>query len=286
MPAPTRDDFREPVRRALALRVGYRCSNPACQAPTSGPHTDTDRAIQLGVAAHISAAAPGGPRYDDTLTPAARAALSNGLWLCQLCARLIDTDEVRFPASLLQSWRREAETRALVALGHCSYVTGPPDLEALLLCDGDLPAGFRPAQVRDIPPAMFHGLPRWRLFLYRQIERREAVSGGVAIVIFHSLEDLDAGYEALSQGIRHEDEAVSTHCYVSRPLPIVGERALLGAGQVLIPGLRSYFGDVVFTRGGALVHVRLSNAPVDALVALARRIDARLTARPSFEVGT
>ena len=59
-----RDDFQTQTKELLAKRVGYRCSNPGCRQPTSGPHDDPNRAISVGVAAHITAASPGGPRHD------------------------------------------------------------------------------------------------------------------------------------------------------------------------------------------------------------------------------
>ena len=59
-----RDDFSEQTKQLLAKRVGYRCSNPNCQKPTSGSNLDPNKATNIGVAAHICAAAPRGPRYD------------------------------------------------------------------------------------------------------------------------------------------------------------------------------------------------------------------------------
>jgi hypothetical protein len=58
--------------RILAARTGHRCSNPGCRQPTIGPGSE-DTIINIGVAAHITAASPGtrenpGPRYDKTLT--------------------------------------------------------------------------------------------------------------------------------------------------------------------------------------------------------------------------
>src|SRR5689334_2647744 len=73
----SQDDFPEQVKRTLAARVAQRCSNPDCRSGTSGPQTDTTKAVILGVAAHITAAAPGGPRYDDRLSPDQRAAIEN-----------------------------------------------------------------------------------------------------------------------------------------------------------------------------------------------------------------
>src|ERR1700734_8417 len=103
------DDFPEQIKRTLASRVGNRCSNPDCRALTSGPQNEPAKAINLGVAAHITAAAPGGPRFDPDLLPEERRAPSNGIWLCQNCAKLIDNDAIRFPLAVLTKWKSVAE---------------------------------------------------------------------------------------------------------------------------------------------------------------------------------
>lgn len=72
----------------------------------------TDQAIRQGVAAHITAASPGGKRYDAALTPAQRSAVENGIWLCQACSRIIDTSEDAFPVAMLHAWKRLAEIKA------------------------------------------------------------------------------------------------------------------------------------------------------------------------------
>ena len=63
-----RDEFTSKVRRTLQERVGNCCSNPDCRITTSGPNIDPDKATHIGVAAHIKAAAPGGSRFDQTMT--------------------------------------------------------------------------------------------------------------------------------------------------------------------------------------------------------------------------
>jgi hypothetical protein len=68
--------------------------------------------VNVGVACHITAASPGGPRYDSTLSPEERSSIRNAVWLCQTCAKLIDSDEVRFTARVLQEWKWIAEQRA------------------------------------------------------------------------------------------------------------------------------------------------------------------------------
>ena len=123
-----RDDFPEPDKRTLALRVGQRCSNPYCSAPTAGPQLAADKALNLGVAAHITAASAGGPRFDPNLTPGERSSLANGIWLCQNCAKLVDNDPARFAAELLGAWRLAAEDRALQTVGKSAGGPGLADL--------------------------------------------------------------------------------------------------------------------------------------------------------------
>jgi hypothetical protein len=108
-----RDEFTAATIRTLANRAGNHCCNPECRRPTSGPALVEDKSINVGQAAHIKAAAPGGKRYDASLTPQERRAASNGIWLCQLCAKLIDTDNARFTVELLRQWKQNAEERAL-----------------------------------------------------------------------------------------------------------------------------------------------------------------------------
>jgi hypothetical protein len=107
-----RDDFPEPIKRALADRVGLFCSRPDCMQPTKGPHTEESKARNIGKACHIHAAAKGGPRFDKDQTPEQRRAASNGIWLCSNHAAEVDVDEVRFPADLLKRWKAEAERAA------------------------------------------------------------------------------------------------------------------------------------------------------------------------------
>lgn len=120
-----RDDFSEPVKRVVAQRVNYCCSNPGCGAQTGGPQSDQSKALNLGVAAHIAAAAPDGPRYDANQSEEMRKGTENAIWLCQNCAKLIDNDSARFPASLLQDWKRRAEQSASDRIGKPSSVEPP-----------------------------------------------------------------------------------------------------------------------------------------------------------------
>lgn len=104
-----RDDFSKITVDILAKRVGYLCSNPDCRMHTVGPNDVADKATIIGIAAHITAAAPGGPRYDIALTPDQRGHIDNGIWLCSNCSLLIDKDPNAFPVALLQTWRSNSE---------------------------------------------------------------------------------------------------------------------------------------------------------------------------------
>lgn len=112
-----RDDFTEDIKRAIANRVANRCSNPECRAVTSGPQLDPAKTLNVGVAAHITAASAGGPRYDPSLSSEHRSQASNGIWLCQTCAKLVDNDPLRYTAHLLCEWKSKAEEATLSEIG-------------------------------------------------------------------------------------------------------------------------------------------------------------------------
>lgn len=104
-----RDNFKEPVKRKLAERAGYKCSNPFCRITTIGAQKGDGGIVNIGEAAHICAAAPGGKRYDPNMTPAEREAYENGIWLCRTHAALIDRDEKYFTIKMLKDWKEQAE---------------------------------------------------------------------------------------------------------------------------------------------------------------------------------
>ena len=110
----TRDNFSPATKETLAKRVGWRCSNPDCCKLTIGPHEEATKSVNIGVAAHITAAASGvgAKRYDPNLSTEERKAITNGIWLCQNCGKLVDSDEQKYSVDLLVNWKREAEDRA------------------------------------------------------------------------------------------------------------------------------------------------------------------------------
>jgi hypothetical protein len=120
----SRDEFSGDVIRRLGESVNLHCSN--CDAPTKGAHSVEGKAISVGVACHIHAAAPGGPRYEASQTEDERRSFDNGIWLCANCARLIDSDVARFSADLLRSWKRGALRLAAERIGRPPVAVSTP----------------------------------------------------------------------------------------------------------------------------------------------------------------
>ncbi|BBU46534.1 hypothetical protein PPTS312_44490 [Pseudomonas putida] len=77
--------------------------------------------MNLGVACHIKAAAPLGPRYDPEQTSEERKHFDNGIWMCQTHSRLIDADQSNYSVEELLEWKRAAEVRANAQLNQKSF---------------------------------------------------------------------------------------------------------------------------------------------------------------------
>lgn len=82
-----------------------------------GPTREADGIVNLGVAAHITAASPKGPRFDKRLTPRQRKSFDNGIWLCETCGKAVDADESVHTVHQLHLWKMRAEEEARARLG-------------------------------------------------------------------------------------------------------------------------------------------------------------------------
>lgn len=113
----SRDNFSGKTRSALALRAAHRCAFRGCGIATEGPSdAGASKHVSIGVAAHIEAAARGGPRYNENMTPEQRGDISNGIWLCQTHSRIIDSNAAAYPPLLLQQMKAEHEQRISIEM--------------------------------------------------------------------------------------------------------------------------------------------------------------------------
>ncbi|MDE7433005.1 MAG: hypothetical protein K2N34_13970, partial [Lachnospiraceae bacterium] len=111
----TRDDFSEETKRIAGDRVCLRCSICGCLTKAASSE-GSDKVASIGVAAHITAASAGGPRYDPNITSEQRKSIDNCIWLCQNHARLIDRDVKKYPVERLLTLKKDAEIKAALAL--------------------------------------------------------------------------------------------------------------------------------------------------------------------------
>jgi len=154
VPKKNRDDFTEKTVLQIAKRAGWLCSFPTCRAHTVGATSDGGGEINTGTAAHICAAAPGGPRYEENMTPEERKSAKNGIWMCRDHGKAIDSTDPEFTTERLREWKRQAEKdswrRVLRNEAVPAAVVPPND---------DLHSRFRQAAEADI--GVFRRTTKW-----------------------------------------------------------------------------------------------------------------------------
>ncbi|TXC71323.1 hypothetical protein FSB78_10495 [Sphingomonas ginsenosidivorax] len=112
------NDFTEKTRAIIGHRAGFRCSHPACRAPTAGPSAESEAArSDTATASHIISASPNPParRRRPVGDKTELHGPDNGIWMCGTDGRLIDTDESTYTVETLRHWKRLAERRAHLA---------------------------------------------------------------------------------------------------------------------------------------------------------------------------
>lgn len=150
-----RDEFTRPTKRAIERQARGHCSYPGCRRLTHGATSNGKEEINIGEAAHICAAAPGGPRYDPNMTPEQRRSAENGIWLCDVHARAVDSKESKFTVEELREWKRltnEDSWRSImdnVPYGPCMRAPTPDQLRDRL----------RAAAAKDL--AVFRRTAKW-----------------------------------------------------------------------------------------------------------------------------
>ncbi|WP_425106636.1 NACHT domain-containing protein [Ancylobacter sp.] len=151
-----RDDFSQATKNRLAKQARYHCSNPSCRKLTSAPTSDGIKEVNIGVAAHICAAAPGSGarRYRADMTAEQRKSHENGIWLCQDCAKAIDSADPSFSESFLQDWKKKhSEDMWRSVIDKVAF--GP----SMPLTVGEISARLRVAAAADL--AVFRRTPKW-----------------------------------------------------------------------------------------------------------------------------
>jgi hypothetical protein len=119
----TRDpDPPENQVRILFGKNGGRCAYTACGLPlVISSQNRADHARNTGKIAHITAASPGGPRYDPNLTVAERRSEANLILLCGSHHDVVDAQLTFHTTEWLHSAKKTHETA--VARGY-SYAMG------------------------------------------------------------------------------------------------------------------------------------------------------------------
>uniref|UniRef100_A0A1X7UD46 Uncharacterized protein n=1 Tax=Amphimedon queenslandica TaxID=400682 RepID=A0A1X7UD46_AMPQE len=110
-----RDDFTKKTVELLSRRSGGRCSMCGCN--TWGPNDKPYSYTNIGKAAHITAAAEGGPRYDSKMDSEMRSSVKNGLWLCSNCHDIVDRNPDLYSVKYLKELKSGAEERARREIG-------------------------------------------------------------------------------------------------------------------------------------------------------------------------
>lgn len=106
-----RDDFPRKVVEELEKRAGHVCSYPQCRMVTRGAvyGNGEDAKENVGQASHITAASPGGPRYDATITSDERKGIDNAIWMCYTHSKYIDCSGTSVSVEMLKEWKRQHE---------------------------------------------------------------------------------------------------------------------------------------------------------------------------------
>lgn len=125
-----RDDFSAGTVATIARRASYLCAHPDCKCVTAGPSEDRKGKVTIvGIAAHICAAAPLGPRYDPTMLPEERADQGNGIWLCSTHSKYIDDNPSVVTVAVLKRWKYQHERWILSQIEHGRHRTSAGILE-------------------------------------------------------------------------------------------------------------------------------------------------------------
>ncbi len=121
------NNFSPATVRLLRESVNNHCSKPDCWKRTLGPSNSltkkkkNKKISKSGQAAHINGATELAARWEK-LPPKYLSSYENGIWLCNIHAKMIDDDEDTYKKELLHEWKLKALERTKLEHG-----TSPPN---------------------------------------------------------------------------------------------------------------------------------------------------------------
>jgi hypothetical protein len=162
---------------------------------------------------------------------------------------------------------------ATLLIVSCGPATPVPlskiQLDTIIVQEGDLPAGFSGAEIRDTVPSIFSGLPATQKAAYQQLKHNGNLAGGITIFLYDSQEDIDSTYDLLA-GDMGENATPSSE---------VGEKATTLSTSVEVQAVTTEMVEVTFARCSAVVHIRMMEThDVNAVITYAKALDTRLEA--------
>lgn len=102
-------EFTQKTIDILRKRAGEMCT--ICKRLTSIPHSNPEKSISLGEAAHISGKMDSpNKRFNPTLSIEEIANISNGIWLCRECHKKIDSDDKYSTVQYLNETKKQHES--------------------------------------------------------------------------------------------------------------------------------------------------------------------------------
>ena len=156
MAKTNRDEFTEKTKLQIAKRAGWLCSDPSCRDYTIGSNSDGTGEINLGTAAHICAAAPGGPRYDPNQSRVQRRSPDNGIWMCTRHGVAVDAKDSKSTVELLHQWKAQAQKDSWQRVLYNDVQHGPA---VKALTEAELSTRVRAAAAADLD--VFRRLDKW-----------------------------------------------------------------------------------------------------------------------------
>lgn len=197
--------------------------------------------VSIGQAAHICGASPLGPRYDPSMTSVERSSINNGIWLCEIHAKIIDRDEGSYSVEKLKEWKIRAESKAAkeIQAVENELLSGE---DTLICLDLDL---------------MFTGV--WKMakndtwtfsvkdFLFGNIERLKSYGRNDLLPMrrYVIVESQNEG-RLLKEGFEWQINSDGTYEVTVNVFPAVGRRKLTELGGDLA---HSYDGDILVEKG-------------------------------------